>query len=62
MVFLPGNYVVNPILKESAYEIDRLLQDIIVDRNDYTLTVFELTEEQSQIYVMGRLRGGICRH
>jgi hypothetical protein len=55
--FLPEEFVAIPVLRETAYEIDQLLQTIIVSENDYSLTVFELTEDQSQIFVINRLKG-----
>ncbi len=57
MVFLPQDYVVNPLLMESAYEIDQLMQKISVDEHDYALTVYELEYDQAQIYVMNKLKG-----
>jgi hypothetical protein len=57
MAFLPRDFVTNPVLKESAYEIDQLMQSISVGENDYTLTVFEVDDEQAQIYVINRLKG-----
>jgi hypothetical protein len=57
MAFLPQDFVTNPVLKESAYEIDQLMQRISVGENDYTLTVFEVDDEQAQIYVINKLKG-----
>ena len=59
----PGNrfvlreYVIDPVLKKSAYEIDQILQEVTVDMKDYSLVVFQLTEEESQLYFMNKLRG-----
>ena len=59
----PGNrfvlreYVIDPVLKKSSYEIDQILQQVTVDMRDYSLVVFQLTEEESQLYFMNKLRG-----
>ena len=47
----------NPIMIESAMEIDQLLQKCMVGMNDYNLKVFEFTKEQEANMIMNRLRG-----
>lgn len=59
----PGNrfvlreFVIDPVLKKSPLEIDQILQNVMVDFQDYSLVVFELTEEDSQQYLINKLKG-----
>jgi hypothetical protein len=47
----------NPIMVESATEIDDLHQQCMVAFNLYDLVVFEYTKEQEEIYLIQKLRG-----
>ena len=47
----------NPVMVESALEIDNLLQQCMVAFGLYNLVVFEFTEEQEAQYLIQKLRG-----
>ena len=47
----------NPVIKDSPGEIDQLLQSVMSDYNDYSMTVFKFTKEQEEDFIIKRLRG-----
>jgi len=55
--FRGAERVRNPIMVESAVEIDNLHQQCMVAFNLYDLVVFEFTKEQEEIYLIQKLRG-----
>lgn len=46
-----------PVMKESALEIDQLLQECMVEFGDYGLKVFRFTEDDEAILIMNKLGG-----
>ena len=57
MTFYPEDLYNNPVIKESPNEIDDLLQYLMTDSNDYSMTVFKFTEDQEDELIIKRLRG-----
>jgi len=55
-MFLPEDWAEFPVLRESAIEIDELMQKVQTEEDDYTLTVFEVSEEQAMVYALNRLK------
>lgn len=47
----------NIVIKETAFEIDSLMQEYMTTSGYYNLEVFEFTEEQIQDLVIRKLRG-----
>ena len=47
-----------PVMRESGYEIDQLLQDFMVASGSYDAKVFKFTEEQVEDLLIRKLRGG----
>ena len=45
-----------PVMRESQFEIDKLLQLMWEVTHDYTLVVFEFTKEQEENLVFKKLR------
>jgi hypothetical protein len=56
-VFRSPDRVRNPVMIESANEIDNLLQKSMVVLNLYDLVVFKFTEEQEAELIIQKLRG-----
>lgn len=56
-IFKGWNRVRNPVMMVSATEIDNLLQEIIVQTNNYDLYVFEYTTEQEEEIIIRKLKG-----
>jgi len=46
-----------PIMRESALEIDQLMQDFMTYSGHYDLIVFTFTQEQQEQLLVKRLRG-----
>lgn len=46
-----------PVMRESAIEIDQLLQDWTVKSRSYDLVVFKFTPEQEEKILIQKLRG-----
>lgn len=46
-----------PVMKSTPFEIDDLMQQYTVASNNYTLKVFQFTEEDEARLIMRRLRG-----
>jgi hypothetical protein len=47
----------NLVMRDSAFEIDSLMQQFMVAANRYDLSVFEFTREQEENLVIRKLRG-----
>jgi hypothetical protein len=47
----------NLVMRESALEVDQLMQDFMVTANRFDLSVFTFTEEQEQNLIVRKLRG-----
>lgn len=45
----------NPVMKESAFEIDQLLQELQVVTNAYNLKVFKFTREEEERILLRKL-------
>lgn len=46
-----------PVMMGNPYEIDELLQKIIVDYNEYSLVVFKFSKEQEASLIIQKLKG-----
>lgn len=46
-----------PVMKSSPFDIDELMQQYTVASNNYTLRVFQFTEDDEARLIMRRLRG-----
>jgi hypothetical protein len=57
MNFYPLSRYNNPVIKESPMEIDNLLQQLMSDSDDYSMSVFKFTEEQEAEYIIKKLKG-----
>ncbi len=53
---LPGHDS-DPVIRESSYAIDVLLQELMVEWGDYSLYVYELSKEQEAELLVRKLRG-----
>jgi len=61
---VPGSYVLKrwerngfPIMRESPFEIDQLMQDFMSWSGHYGLMVFAFTEEQQEKLLLRKLSG-----
>jgi hypothetical protein len=57
MTFYPESNYNNPVIKESAREIDQLMQDLMSDFDEYSIFVFKFTEKEEADYIVRKLRG-----
>lgn len=56
-IFMPIHMASRPILKSSQIDIDVLLQEMILDMEDYALVVHEFSEEELEVFLINKLKG-----
>jgi len=56
-VLSPFDYHKLPVMMENSFQVDQLLQELMVYYNRYDLVVFEYTKEMEEFLIIRRLRG-----